>query len=152
MPLPAPVRDIVLLLARVALGVIFIAHGWQKLRTNTVEGTAQFFDQAGVPLPTVSAWFATLVELVGGAMLIVGLAVPVVGLLLAIDMLGAYLFVHAGNGIFVTPDGGYEFVLALGALSLVLAAVGPGKLSLDHLLVGRRRGAAADTAPGAVRV
>ena len=141
MHLPAPVRDTALLLARVAIGVIFFAHGWQKLFTNTVDGTAAFFGQAGVPLPTLSAWFATIVELVGGGLLIIGLAVPIAGLLLFADMIGAYLFVHAGNGIFVSENG-YELVLALGAASLVLAAVGAGRFSLDHVIAGRSGGRA----------
>ena len=117
MQLPAPARDLALLLTRIAIGVIFFAHGWQKLFTNTVDGTAQFFTQVGVPLPTVSAWAATLIELVGGAALILGLAVPVAGVLLAADMIGAYVFVHAGNGIFVS-ESGYELVLALGGTSV----------------------------------
>jgi putative oxidoreductase len=134
--LPAPARDLALLVARLGLGVVFIAHGWQKLVTNGVEGTAGFFDSVGVPLPTLSAWFATLVELVGGGLLVLGLAVPVAGLLLAVDMVGAWLFVHRGNGVFVTENG-WELVLALGVASLVLAAVGAGKYSVDHLLARR---------------
>jgi putative oxidoreductase len=134
--LPAPARDLVLLIARLGLGLVFLAHGWQKLATNGVEGTAAFFDSVGVPLPTLSAWAATLVELVGGGLLVLGLAVPVAGVLLAADMLGAWLFVHRGNGVFV-PDNGWELVLALGVGSLVLAAVGAGRYSVDHVLAGR---------------
>jgi putative oxidoreductase len=136
--LPAPARDLALLIARIGLGVVFIAHGWQKLVTNGVDGTAGFFASVGVPLPTVSAWFATLVELVGGGLLVLGLAVPVAGLLLAVDMIGAWLFVHRGSGVFVA-DGGWELVLALGVGSLVLAAVGAGRYSIDHLLGSRTR-------------
>ena len=138
MSLPAPARDLALLIARIGLGVVFIAHGWQKLVTNGVDGTAGFFASVGVPLPTVSAWFATLVELVGGGLLVLGLAVPVAGLLLAVDMIGAWLFVHRGSGVFVA-DGGWELVLALGVGSLVLAAVGAGRYSIDHLLASRGR-------------
>jgi putative oxidoreductase len=136
--LPAPARDLALLIARIGLGVVFIAHGWQKLVTNGVDGTAGFFASVGVPLPTVSAWLATLVELVGGGLLVLGLAVPVAGLLLAVDMIGAWLFVHRGSGVFVA-DGGWELVLALGVGSLVLAAVGAGRYSIDHLLGSRTR-------------
>jgi putative oxidoreductase len=138
MPSPAPFRDVALLLTRLAVGVVFLAHGWQKLSTNGIDGTAAFFDQVGVPLPTASAWASALVELLGGAALVLGLGLPVAGLLLAANMLGAFLFVHVGNGLFVT-DGGYELVLVLGAVSLLLAAVGGGRFSLDHLLRNRRR-------------
>ncbi|MER5334775.1 DoxX family protein [Micromonospora sp. NPDC002717] len=143
MTLPTTVRDVAMLLARIGVGIVFFAHGWQKLVTNGVDGTAAFFDKAGVPLPTVSAWFATGVELLGGAALILGAVVPIAGVLLALDMLGAFIFVHAGNGLFV-DKGGYELVLVLGAASLLLAAVGAGRLSVDHLLTGRR---AAEPAP-----
>jgi len=144
--MPPVVRDLVLLLARVAFGLVFFAHGWQKLFTNGVDGTAAFFDQAGVPAARVSAWVAALVELIGGAALVLGVAVPVVGVLLALDMLGAYLFVHAGNGLFVEKNG-YELVLTLGAAGLLLAAVGPGRYSLDHVLFGHQRAAATPSSP-----
>ena len=135
---PTPVRDVALLIGRVLLGGVFIAHGWQKLVTNGVPATADGFAQMGIPAPTAAAWFATLVELAGGALLVVGLATPVVGLLLAADMAGAYVFAHAGNGVFV-DRGGAELVAALGALSLVLAVVGSGRASVDRLVAGRVR-------------
>ncbi|NJC65869.1 DoxX family protein [Planosporangium flavigriseum] len=131
-------RDLAILIARVGVGVVFVAHGWQKFATFGVRGTAASFDQLGVPLPTVSAWFATLVELLGGVALILGLGVPVVGLLVFVDMVGAYLLVHARHGIFVQERGG-ELVIALGAAVLLLAVVGAGRFSLDHLVFSRRR-------------
>jgi putative oxidoreductase len=141
MTLPAPARDVAVLLARIGVGVVFFGHGWQKFFTNGIDGTAAFFDHAGVPAPTLSAWVAAVLELVGGAALILGLLVPVVGLLLLLDMLGAFLFVHAGHGLFV-DQGGYELVLALGAAALLFAAIGGGRYSLDHVLFGRRRSVA----------
>lgn len=146
MSLPAPARDLVLLLARVGLGVVFVAHGWQKLFTNGIDGTAAFFSKAGVPVPTVSAWYAALVELVGGIALIAGLGVLFAGVLLAVDMLGAFVFVHVGNGVFAEQNG-YELVVALGVASLLVAAFGAGRLSLDHALLGRRTSAARTPAP-----
>ncbi|WP_166848719.1 DoxX family protein [Isoptericola sp. BMS4] len=143
MTLPAALRDLAILLARVAVGAVFVAHGWQKLVTNGIDGTAAFFEQVGVPAPAAAAWFAALVELVGGAALVLGLLVPVAGALLTLNMIGAFAFVHAGNGLFV-DQGGYELVLVLGAASLLLAAVGSGRLGVDHLLLGRR---AARTVP-----
>lgn len=138
MTAPSWTRDLAILLARIVVGLIFMAHGWQKFATNGVEGTAAFFGQVGIPLPTVAAWFSTLVELIGGAALIVGAAVPVAALLLVMDMAGAYLFVHVGNGVFA-DQGGFELVGALGAFSLVLAVIGAGRYSVDHLALGRRR-------------
>lgn len=58
-------------------------------------------------------------------------------MLLVVDLLGAYLFVHARNGIFVDRFG-YELVLALGAATLVPAAVGARRFGVDHALLARR--------------
>ncbi|MBT0769411.1 DoxX family protein [Kineosporia sp. J2-2] len=132
----AMLRDLAKLVTRLALGVIFIAHGWQKFNEWGMSGTASSFDQMGVPAPTLSAWFAAVVELVGGALLIAGLAVPIVGILLLLDMLGALFIVHLDAGLFAST-GGYELVLALGAFSLLLAAVGAGRFSLDQVVLPR---------------
>ena len=139
MHLPRWTTDLALLVARIGLGVVFLAHGAQKLFTFGLAGTAESFAGMGVPAPQVSAVFAAIVELVGGADLILGAGVTVAGLLLALDMLGALVLVHAPNGVFVA-DGGFELVVALGAGALVLAATGAGAFSVDHLLSGRRGG------------
>ena len=138
MTFPAPFRDLAVLVTRIAVGLVFFAHGWQKLFTNGIDGTAAFFDQVGVPAASAAAWFAALVELAGGAALVLGLAVPVAGLLLLVDMLGAFVFVHAGAGLFV-EQGGYELVLVLGAAALLLTTVGAGRYSADHLITARRQ-------------
>ncbi|MEV6413709.1 DoxX family protein [Kribbella sp. NPDC051718] len=134
-------RDLVLLIARVGLGVVFIAHGWQKFRTNGLDGTAAGFDQMGVPAPTLSAYYAAAVELIGGAALVLGVLTTVAGVLLAIDMAGAFLFVHMSNGVFVA-DGGWELVVVLGLFALALAAIGAGRFSLDNTLTRSATGRA----------
>ncbi|NHN56160.1 DoxX family protein [Calidifontibacter sp. DB0510] len=128
-------RSVAVTAARVLLGVIFIAHGWQKLNTNGMQATTTAFEKMGVPAPKVSAWFAALVELGGGVLLILGAATTIVSLLLVIDMAGAFWFVHRTQGIFV--PGGWELVAALGLGALLFAATGPGPLSIDRLF--RRR-------------
>jgi putative oxidoreductase len=130
--IPAPVADLALLIARVAIGVIFFAHGWQKLTTMGLDGTEQGFRAMGIPAPAISSLYATFVELVGGALLIIGALVPLAGLLLFLNMAGALLFVHLDKGLFV-DKGGYELVLALGAASLMLAALGGGRYGVDGL-------------------
>ena len=131
-------KDVAVLIARVGLGVVFAAHGAQKLFTWGLSGTADAFAGMGVPAPQASALFAALIELVGGAALVLGVVTPVAGLLLAADMLGAYLLVHAGNGVFI-DGGGFELVAALGAGALVLAATGAGRASVDHVIGSRTR-------------
>ncbi|WP_298330545.1 DoxX family protein [Haloactinopolyspora sp.] len=144
MVLQSALRDFATLLARIGIGAVFIAHGWQKLATLGIDAVAAGFEQADVPLPTLAAWCAALVELVGGGALVLGVLTQLVGVLLALDMLGAYFFVHAGNGLFV-DQGGAELVLALGVSSLLIAAIGAGRVSADHaiaqgLMQGRPRG------------
>ncbi|MEV5711963.1 DoxX family membrane protein, partial [Actinoallomurus sp. NPDC052274] len=135
-----PVYDAVALLARCGVGVVFLAHGWQKIQVG-VTATGHDFDAMGVPAPTAAAVYATFVELLGGAALILGLALPVAGTLLFLDMAGAFVFVHAAHGVFVvdqgTPRNGFELVLVLGLASLLFAAGAGGRLTLDHRLFGR---------------
>jgi putative oxidoreductase len=133
MAIPAAVRDLGILLARIGVGLVFVIRGWQKLVTVGVGDTAATFRQSGVPFPAVSAWYATIVELFGGIALIVGLAVHLVGALLVLDMAGAYLFVATHQAILPTTMGN-QLVIAMGTASLLLAAVGAGRFSLDHLL------------------
>jgi putative oxidoreductase len=104
-----------------------------------VKAVGAGFGMMGVPAPELSAYFATFVELIGGAALLVGAFTAVAGLLLTLDMLGALLIVHLEKGVFVS-EGGYELVVALGAGALLLAVFGAGKYSVDGLLgnkVGR---------------
>lgn len=130
-------RDVILLIARIGIGIVFVAHGWQKFDTAGMDRTAVNFDRMGVPLPTLSAWYSTIVELVGAAALILGAFTTVAGLLLVIDMLGAFLIVHLENGVFVS-NGGWELVAALGLACLMFVAIGPGRLSVDNTLARPR--------------
>jgi putative oxidoreductase len=89
-------RDIVLLLARIGLGVIMIAHA--KLEYDfaggSVAGVGELFAQSGIPLPAITGPANVLFEFVGGVAMIVGLAVPIVGVLMALNMVGAWILVH----------------------------------------------------------
>jgi putative oxidoreductase len=130
-------RDLGLLLARVVLGVVFAAHGWQKLNEWGLSATAQNFAGMGAPLPDISSVVVTFAELIGGILLILGAFTPWIGIILAIDMLVAAILVHIPNGLFI-DGGGWENVGGLGAGALALAATGAGRFSIDHLTVGRR--------------
>lgn len=126
-----------LLILRVVLGITFLVHGLQKHNVWTVDGTAANFDQMGVPSPELAAQIATYLEIVGGAALILGLLSRLAGLLLALDMAGAIFFVHGSAGFYVS-EGGYEFVLLLGAAALALFFTGPGRLAVGGALQDRR--------------
>ena len=118
------------LILRVAVGLVFAMHGWQKLTVMGVGGVGGFFGSLGVPAPELMAIVVTAVELIGGIALILGVGTRIAGALLALDMAGALLLVHVANGFFVDA-GGFEFVLTLGAAALFLALVGPGAWSVD---------------------
>lgn len=133
--IPPQAKDIALLIARVGVGIVMLAHGIQKLGGG-IGGTAKGFTMMGVPAPTLSAIYATVVEVAGGALLIVGALVPLAGLLLFLDMAGAFLFVHMSHGVF-TQNGGFELVLALGVACLLFAATGSGKYGVDAVFARR---------------
>lgn len=130
---PAIVRDVALLIARIILGVVLIAHGLQKLMPQGITTTIESFAQMGVPLPQYAAPIAGVIEVAGGALLLVGCYSLVAGALVALLMVGAAVFAHVGNGIFAA-DGGWELVGVIGAAAAVLAVVGPGRFSVDALM------------------
>lgn len=121
--------DLALLVLRVVLGIIMLYHGWPKL-TN-LGGTIEGFTGMGIPLPALSAIFATVAEVGGGLLLLAGAFTDVAGLLVAIDMLGAILFVHAKNG-FAVDKGGFEWPLALLTMALAIAFAGPGRYAVGR--------------------
>jgi len=122
-----------LLVARVVLGVIFIAHGYQKLFVMGVETVAGFFARIGIPAPGLFAWVVTLWELLGGLAVLVGVLTRWAALGLAVIMVVATLTVKLEVGLIAPPGRGtgYELDLALLALALMLVLAGPGKLSVE---------------------
>jgi putative oxidoreductase len=128
-------KDVAALIGRIGVGVVFIAHGWQKVVEQGMDATVTGFGAMGIPLPTLSAWFAAVVELGGGALLILGVAAPVVGLLLAANMLGALVLVHLPNGLL--GQGGYELVLVLAVASVALG-FNAGSLTIARVAKGRK--------------
>ncbi len=131
-------------LLRVMVGIIFVMHGGMKLFGMGFDGVAGFFGSLGIPFPYANAVFVTLLELVGGAMLVAGLFTRWVAPLLAATMVVAIATVHGPKGFFL-PEG-YEFALLLLVTNATLFLTGPGALALDNV-IGREKGrpATADT-------
>lgn len=131
----APVAPVV---ARLLVGVVMLAHGWQKLTEMTPAGFGnEMLAMLGVPAPVLFGWLLTLIELGGGALLILGALTRIAALLNAAVLVGALLLVKVDIGL-LTPAGadmpGAELEFGLLAGLLVVALLGPGKPSLDHAL------------------
>lgn len=146
--------DLGLLILRLIVGGIFVAHGYPKLfggpgkeirpaaaqflgpgfvqavERGGPETFATTLERLGVPEPRLMAWFVGGVEFVGGILLAIGWLTRLVALLLAGDMLVAIVRVHWRNGL-IGP-GGFEFPLALLGACLALAGTGPGRFSIDE--------------------
>lgn len=127
-----------LAIVRIVTGIVFVAHGAQKLFVYGFDGVAGAFAKMGVPMPGLLGPFVAVVEFVGGIALIIGLLSRIVAAGLAFDMLVAILLVHLSAGFFLPA--GYEFALVLFASSLAIALAGPGSLSADAAIATRRSG------------
>jgi putative oxidoreductase len=139
-----------LLPLRVIVGVGFISHGVAKW-TRGPENFGRLLDQIGVPVPFVTAWLVTLLEIFGGLAILIGLLVSLASVPLIVSMLVAMFTVQLRYGfssintIGLTAAGpvfgppGYEINLLYIASLLALALLGPSPLSLDSWIARRRR-------------
>lgn len=127
-----------LTILRGVVGVVFLAHGAQKLFVFGFAGVAGAFGDMGVPLAELVGPGVALLEFFGGLALIAGLFTRSASFGLSLVMLGALFLVHLQAGFFL-PDG-IAFVLTLFAATAALALTGPGSFSLDAVLRQRRQG------------
>ena len=142
-PLFATAPSWAVTVVRVTLGVIFFAHGAQKVfgwfGGYGLRGTTEYLMAAGIPRPV--AYAVCFFELLGGSGLLLGLATRLAALAVMVVMVGAIAKVHWPNGFFVnwelTPGKGHGFEanLAFLAMAAACALAGGGALSIDALLV-----------------
>ncbi|MCC5851412.1 MAG: DoxX family protein [Alkalimonas sp.] len=122
---------------RVPVGIIFAAHGAQKLfgwfGGHGLAGTAGWMESIGLAPGILMAFLAGSAEFFGGIALVIGLLTRPAAAVLAVTMLVAIFAVHFENGLFMSNNG-YEFGLALLAASVSLAFSGAGKASVDAAL------------------
>ena len=125
---------------RVPVGIIFMAHGAQKLfgwfGGYGLEGTGQWMASIGMEPGVLMAFMAGSAELFGGLFILLGLLTRPAAVVLAFTMVVAIASVHLSNGLFMSNNG-YEFALALLAASVSLALSGSGKVALDNALTRR---------------
>jgi putative oxidoreductase len=134
--------DVALLIFRIAIGVCFVIHGLGKLGIvgpGNMAGFTGWLTSLGFPLPAVQARIAMLSELVGGALITVGLLTRPAAFFCLAAMIVAAFFGHKGGGYLITNNPpGNEYALNLAILMLVLILLGPGSYSLDHVLFSAR--------------
>jgi len=125
---------------RIPVGIIFAAHGAQKMfgwfGGYGLAGTGQWMASIGLEPGYLMALLAGSGEFFGGLALLLGLLVRPAGAVLTLAMLVAIFSVHIGNGLFMINNG-YEFGLALLAVSLSLMFSGAGRASVDEVLARR---------------
>ena len=124
-----------LLLIRVVLGVVFFAHGAQKVLGmfggHGLMATATTMGKM-TAIPDWLFYIASFAELLGGIGMLLGLLTRFWGLALLIDMSVAVLTVHAPHGFFLPM--GFEYPASLGIIAFAILIAGPGLFSLDHVL------------------
>ncbi|MDF7667670.1 DoxX family protein [Orbaceae bacterium ESL0727] len=120
--------DFSALFLRIALGVMFLAHGLTKLFVFTPAGTAQFFESLG--FPGFVGYLTILFEIGGGIFLLLGILTRLIALLATIQMI-VISFIHSGNGwSFSNAGGGWEYPAFMAVTALSLLILGGGKFSL----------------------
>lgn len=132
--------SIALFVGRVFIGVCFVVHALGKLGlvgTGNMQGFVSWLDELGVPFAPVQARVAMLSELVGGALLALGLFARPASVLLIGTMIVATRLGHRDSGYLITndPPGG-EYTINLAVICFMFLLLGPGVISLDYLLFG----------------
>ena len=138
----SPVESAGLLIARIILGVVLIAHGWQKFNEWTLAGTTEAFTGMGVPAAGIAAPIAAIVELIGGILILIGLITRIVAALVVLQMVGAGIWGgHFGSGVMI-DNNGWELVMVIAAVAVILVTAGPGQYAADRFIFKNKESAA----------
>lgn len=128
------VRDLALLVARLAAGLTLVAHGWHRWQVSGIDHQVTILQDAGLPAAQGLVVATIAFELIGGVLLAFGLATPLIGLGMIVLNVTIILTVREHSGFYLN-EGGWEFNLAQAALGLLLLAFGSGRAGLDHLFL-----------------
>jgi putative oxidoreductase len=132
----ADALDLALLLLRVAVGAIMLAHGINHIfGGGKIAGTAGWFESLGMKPGILHAWLASITEVGAGALLVVGALTPLAAAGVVGVMVVAWITNHRGNGFFIfRPGEGWEYVMLLTVCGIALGGLGAGAWSVDATL------------------
>lgn len=126
--------DVVVTLLRAVLGITFVAHGYNHgWGAGGLDGTARWFEGIGLRPARLHAAMSAYMEVAAGTAIVLGLLLPFAAAAGTGVMAVAAVTVHRKNGFFIFKDG-YEYVMVLATGLVALAILGPGRVSLDHVL------------------
>lgn len=127
--------DLALLVFRCAIGGVFIAHGMNHIfGGGKIAGTGRWFESLGMKPGWLHAWTASITEIGAGILLVLGFVTALGGAGVVGVMLVAWITNHLKNGFFIfRPGEGWEYVMVLTISGFLLATVGPGEWSVDHV-------------------
>jgi putative oxidoreductase len=122
-----------LLVGRLTLAVVFFAHGYNHIYGGgKIKGTAGWFESLGMKPGILHAWMASLTEIGAAVLLALGALTPFGGAGVVGVMLVAWITNHRGNGFFIfRPGEGWEYVMVLTLMGVVIGTLGPGTWSVD---------------------
>lgn len=126
-------RDLVLLITRIVVGVILVVRGWHRWVVTGLDAQTDFLRQHGVPNPDIAALVATLLEVIGGILLVIGALTPVVALAIVVEQGLVIAWTKWFRGLSLAgPYGGFEYNLVLACTCLLLTVYGAGRISVDR--------------------
>lgn len=128
--------DVASLLLRISVGGTLFAHGWNHaFRGGKLAGTARWFESIGLKPGRLHAALASLTELIGGPLLVLGVLTPVMAAGAVGTMVVAWIANHLRNGFFIfRPGEGWEYVAMITVVSVAIGGLGGGAASVDALL------------------
>lgn len=126
-------RDISLMLTRIVMGVVMVTHGWHRWQNEGVAAEAAILESIGMPNPALMVWLLIGFEIVGGILLIFGLATPLIGL--GLTVLNITIIVTLRHSTFYVHESGWEYNAVMAVVGLLLMAHGSGRAGLDHLFI-----------------
>ncbi len=127
-----------LLVLRLAVATVFVAHGAGTCSRPGSRPNIENYEDAAIPLPALSAPFTGYIQLFGGVAVALGALTRPLSVGFIVVMAGALIFVHRGEPLAIQPDrSGFGFAFIMGAASLAVLLLGPGRFSVDRLLSAR---------------